>query len=135
MTFLSTYTFPTFNFAQLSVVPAWVNTMTEVSTKAMTLAMTSQQVIAMRLTLLATGGNTAKNRTEVERMFTEKMDAVSESSRVLFQLAGTMAQAWPTMFVDPKAAERMLNKAAKASDKALTPFSRRASANQKRLSA
>ncbi|MDO5500205.1 MAG: hypothetical protein Q4F67_11070 [Propionibacteriaceae bacterium] len=124
----------TFSVPSFSLVPAWMNTMMNASTKAMTIAFTAQEVIGLRLSMIATGGNTAKNRKEVERMFTEKMDAVNESSRVLFQLAGTMAQAWPTMFVDPKAAERMLNNAAKASDRALTPFSRRVTANQKRLS-
>ncbi|WP_432560529.1 hypothetical protein [Granulicoccus sp. GXG6511] len=126
---MSNFSIPTFGLA-----PAWINSMMQASTKAMTIAFTAQQVIGLRLSMLAANGNTATNRKEVERMFTEKMDAVNESSRVLFQLAGTMAQAWPTMFTDPKAAERMLNRAAKASDRALTPFSRRVTANQKRLS-
>lgn len=126
---MSNFSIPTFGLA-----PAWINTMVQASNKAMSLGFTAQQVIGLRLSMLATDGNTAKNRKEVERMFTEKMDAVTESSRVLFQLAGAMAQAWPTMFIDPKAAERMLNKAAKAGDRALTPFSRRVNANQKRLS-
>ena len=131
---LSTYSFPNFGMAQMTTVPAWINTMMQVSTKAWTIAMTSQQVIAMRLSMLAVGGNTAKNRNEIERMVNEKMDAVGESTRVLMQLGSTMAQAWPTMFSDPKAAEQMLNQAAKASDRALTPFSKRVTANQKRLS-
>lgn len=131
---MSNYSIPTFGLDQLSVVPAWFNTMMRASTKAVTIAMTSQQVIAMRVSMLATSPNPTKNAHELQRMVTEKMDAVNESSRVLMQLAGTMAQAWPTMFVDPKAAERMLNKAAKASDRALTPFARRVTANQKRLS-
>lgn len=131
---MTSYQFPMFGIAQLTTAPAWINTMMKASTKAMTIAMTSQQVIAMRMSMLAIGGNSATNRKEVERMFTEKMDAVNESARVLMQLSATMAQAVPTMFVDPKAAERMLNQAAKASDRALTPFSRRVTANQKRLS-
>lgn len=125
---------PMLPFAQMTTIPAWINTMVEASTKAVTLAVTSQQVIATRLTMLATTADPSKNTREIERMFSEKVDAVNESSSVLFKLAGTMAQAWPTMFVDPKAAERMLNDAATASNNALTPFSRRVKANQKRLS-
>lgn len=131
---LTSYSFPNFGIAQMTAVPAWINTMMQVSTKAWTIAMTSQQVIAMRLSMLAVNGNTAKNRNEIERMVNEKMDAVGESTRVLMSLGSTMAQAWPAMFSDPKAAERMLNQAAKASDRALTPFSKRVNANQKRLS-
>ncbi len=131
---LTSYSFPNFGIAQMTAVPAWINTMMQVSTKAWTIAMTSQQVIAMRLSMLAVNGNTAKNRNEIERMVNEKMDAVGESTRVLMSLGSTMAQAWPAMFSDPKAAERMLNQAAKASDRALTPFSKRVTANQKRLS-
>ncbi|WP_425309619.1 hypothetical protein AADG42_12905 [Ammonicoccus fulvus] len=134
MTLLTGYSFPNFGMAQMTTVPAWINTMMQVSTKAWNIAMTSQQVIAMRLSMIAVGGNTAKNRNEVERMVNEKMDAVGESTRVLMSLGNTMVQAWPTMFTDPKAAERMLNQAAKASDRALTPFSKRVNANQKRLS-
>ena len=121
-------------FPGIGLAPAWMSAAMQASTKAMTLAVTAQQVIGLRLAMLAANGNTARNRREVERMVTEKVSAVQESSQVLTQLAGTMVQAWPTMFVDAKAAERMLLKAAQASDRALTPFSRRATANQKRLS-
>lgn len=131
---MTSYSFPNFGIAQMTAAPAWINTMMQVSTKAWTIALTSQQVIAMRLSMLAVNGNTAKNRNEIERMVNEKMDAVGESTRVLMSLGSTMAQAWPAMFSDPKAAERMLNQAAKASDRALTPFSKRVTANQKRLS-
>lgn len=131
---MTSYSFPNFGIAQMTTVPAWFNTMMQATTKAWTIAMTSQQVIAMRLSMIAVGGNTAKNRNEIERMVNEKMDAVGESTRVLMGLGSTMAQAWPAMFSDPKAAERMLNQAAKASDRALTPFSKRVTANQKRLS-
>lgn len=123
-----------FNPPAFGLAPAWMTTMAQASAKAVTMAFTAQQVIGLRVALLAMDGNTAKNRREIERMVTEKMDAVQESSRVLFELGGTMAKAWPTMFFDAKAAERMLNRAAKASDKALTPFSRRVTANHTRLS-
>ncbi|MDO5682270.1 MAG: hypothetical protein Q4G46_05515 [Propionibacteriaceae bacterium] len=126
---MSNFSMPTFGLA-----PAWFNSMIQASTKAMTIAFAAQQVIGLRLTMLAANGNTSTNRREVERMVTEKMDAVNESGRVLFELAGSMAQAVPTMFFDPKAAERMLNRAAKAGDRALTPFERRVTANKKRLS-
>lgn len=123
-----------FSIPTIGLAPAWINSMLQASTKAATIAFTAQQVIGLRLSMLAMNGNTSTNRREIERMFTEKMEAVNESGRVLFELAGAMAQAWPTMFFEPKAAERMLNRAAKASDRALTPFSRRVTANQKRLS-
>lgn len=115
------------------LAPAWATTMVQASTKAMTIAVTAPQVIGLRLSMLALNGNTAKSRREVERMVTEKVDAVQQSSRTLFELAGTMTRAWPMMFFDAKAAERMLNRAARSSDKALAPFSRRVSANHKRL--
>lgn len=131
------FSFPdvsSFAFRPMLVAPAWMNALMQAGSKAMTMTFNAQQVIAMRLTMLAIGGNTARNRKEVERMFTEKMAAVNESTAIVLQLAATMAQALPTTFTDPQAAERMLNKAAKAGDKAITPFARRVAANHKRLS-
>lgn len=134
MSSLSLPSFPSVTFGPFMVAPAWLSVVLQASTKAVTIAATSQQVIAMRLTMLAAGGNTEKNRKEIERMFTEKTAAMNESTAVLMQLGATMAQALPTAFLDPKAAERMLTKAAHAGNKALTPFSKRVAANQKRLS-
>jgi hypothetical protein len=127
----------TFDFAFRPVLaaPAWANALLKTASKVYAIATTSQEVIVMRLTALAVNGNTAHNRKEVERMFTEKMSAVNEASLVLLQHAATMAQAVPTTFFDPKAAEKMLNQAAQAGDKALKPFHSRVTANQKRLSA
>lgn len=127
----------TFDFAFRPVLaaPAWTNALLKAAQKAVTIASASQQVIAMRLAMLAVNGNTSNTRREVERMFTEKMGAVNEATSVLLQLATTMAQAVPTTFVEPKLAENMLNQAAQASDKALGSFHSRVTANQKRLSA
>lgn len=122
-------------FRPALAAPAWVNAFINVASKACAIAAASQDVIVLRLTALAANGNTAHNRKEVERMFTEKMSAVTEASAVLMKAAATMAQAVPTTFVDPKAAEEMLNQAARASDKALGFFHSRVTANQKRLSA
>jgi hypothetical protein len=130
-------TLPTFDlaFKPMLTVPAWANAFLQAGSRAVEIAVAAQQVIVVRLTMLAVDGNTAANRKEVERMFTEKMNAVNESSAVLVKLATTMAQALPTTFFDAKAAERMLTEAAHASNKALRPFHWRVTANQKRLSA
>lgn len=122
-------------FRPVLAAPAWANALLKAASKAVTIAIASQQVITLRLTALAVKGNTAENRKEVETMFTEKMSAVNEASTVLLQLAATMAQALPTTFLDPKAAEAMLNHAAQAGNNALGPFHSRVTANQKRLSA
>lgn len=124
-----------FAFRPVLAAPAWTNALLKAASKAVTIATVSQQVIAMRLTALAVKGNTAQNRKEVEVMFTEKMSAVNEATAVLLQLGVTMAQAVPTTFLDPKAAGKMLNRAARAGDKALGSFHSRVTANQKRLSA
>lgn len=134
MSSLSTPSVSNISFGPLVVGPAWLEVMLQAATKAASLATTSTQVVAMRLSMLAVGGNTEKNRKEVEGMFTEKMSAVNESAAVLMQLSATMAQALPTALIDPKAAERMLTKAAHAGNNALTPFANRVTANHKRLS-
>lgn len=102
-------------------------------TKTATISMTAPWVIWLRLSRLAAGGATAANQREFTRMFAEKAAAVNESTAVLNKLAFGM-MATPMVWTDPAAANRLLTRAASATNRSLTPFSRRVQANSRRLS-
>ena len=131
MPFLSV---PTTLVNAAAFTPAWLTAMTQVNTKLWTIATASQQVIWLRLAMLATGGPTAVNQREANRMVSEKVAATQESVGELAKLATSMLATLPTVWSDPKAGEKMLKRAATGTNRALAPYSRRVSANAKRLS-
>ncbi len=126
----STYAFP---FPEM-FGSTWARANMNTWSRMASLAVASQQVIWLRLSKLAVEGATAANQREMQRMVSEKMDAVSESGQSLTKLATSLLSAAPQAFTDPKAAKRMATRSAIGADRALRPFSRRVHANVERLS-
>jgi hypothetical protein len=127
-------TVPTSFMNAAAFTPAWLTAMAQVNTKLWTIATASQQVIWLRLSMLATGGPTAANQREATRMVSEKVSATQESVGELAKLAASMLTTLPTVWSDPRAGEKMLKRAATGTNRALAPYSRRVSANAERLS-
>lgn len=110
-----------------------VQASTRILTSAATIAFTSQQVIWLRLTKLATEGGTRSNQIELQRMVSEKTAALNESLSTLQKSGSSIMRLAPSALTDPKVAERLATKSAVAADRALQPFARRITANAKRL--
>lgn len=117
----------------LTVLPTWGNAAFKLAQTSLTIAMTSQQVIALRLSMMATKPGEAKTNRESQRMVTEKMEAMQESTARLIRLSTNLASAWPKLWTDPKAADRILRQTLSATNHAMAPYSRRVTSNAKRL--
>ena len=118
----------------LNVLPTWGSAATRLARTGMTIAVASQQVIAARLTMMATRPGQARTTRESQRMVAEKIDAMHESAAQMLTLSGTLMAAWPRLWTDPKAANRLLTQALADTDRAMSPFSRRVTSNVRRLS-
>lgn len=118
----------------LTVLPTWGNAAFKLAETGLTIAVASQQVIALRLTMLATKPGQAGTTRESQRMVTEKVEAMQESASRFVRLSGNLVSAWPKLWTDPKAADRILRQTLSATNHAMAPFSRRVSSNAKRLS-
>ncbi|MFV0459679.1 MAG: hypothetical protein ACK5MT_13015 [Actinomycetales bacterium] len=99
----------------------------------MTIAGSAPVVIGLRLSQLAQGGASAASQRELDRMVTEKISAVYESTAVVGALVTGMVTN-PATWLNPVTAERSLARTMQAADQALKPFARRVEGNAKRLS-
>lgn len=134
------FTKPFENFNRLpvmpdfTVLPTWGTAAMQLAQTGMTMAVASQQVIATRVAMMATHPGEARTNRESQRMVTEKVEAMQESAAQLYKLSGTLMTAWPKLWTDPKAADRLLKQTISGTERAMKPFSRRATSNAKRLS-
>lgn len=125
--------FPFAMWAPLNLTATATNASMRAFTSMATIAFTSQQVIWLRLTKIASEGITTANQVEMQRMVAEKVSAMTESASQLSTASTSMLSLFPAALTNPKAARRLATKSAVATDRALKPYSRRVKANARRL--